>query len=254
MPESWGEPSPGPSPNYPDFLDDAIMEEPESVYDDDIEGDETKLVRSASMGRRGKPALVMNKGVSGPVPVNGGGSGSSSGSGSRSGSGSSSNNDEDANRPGPTPVQDRSFNDGTGYLEASTSSSNTLPTKAKLAGGLSPEAMLGAFAAAGSTDPSDRSRGSPSQTYSRLSAIRRPPKLDMEAVTTMQSRGSMTSLPDLIRRATRLASMIDKGRRPASRFDDYDDYPDEKFGRDGDRDLSSKFRSLFMLSSGELLP
>lgn len=44
------------------------------------------------------------------------------------------------------------------------------------------------------------------------SAIRRPPRLDMETVREQQSRGSMTSLPDLIKRATKLASNLDKGR------------------------------------------
>ncbi|KAK3700316.1 hypothetical protein LTR37_016020 [Vermiconidia calcicola] len=43
---------------------------------------------------------------------------------------------------------------------------------------------------------------------------RRPPRLnvDMEAVRDAEARGSMTSLPDLIRRATKLASNLDRGR------------------------------------------
>lgn len=40
----------------------------------------------------------------------------------------------------------------------------------------------------------------------------------------------MTSLPDLIRRATRLAASLDRGRRPASRFNDLDDFPPELYG------------------------
>jgi hypothetical protein len=64
-----------------------------------------------------------------------------------------------------------------------------------------------------------RAAGSPQPT-SRLSAIRRPPRLDIDAVREAESRGSLTSLPDLIRRATRLASMIDKGKRPSSRLDE----------------------------------
>lgn len=42
--------------------------------------------------------------------------------------------------------------------------------------------------------------------------LRRPLKLDMEAVRDAEARGSMTSLPDLIRRATRLAANLDRGR------------------------------------------
>lgn len=41
---------------------------------------------------------------------------------------------------------------------------------------------------------------------------RRPPKLDMDAVRDAEARGSLTSLPDLIRRATKLASNLDHGR------------------------------------------
>ncbi|KAL5606372.1 hypothetical protein BROUX41_002789 [Berkeleyomyces rouxiae] len=50
--------------------------------------------------------------------------------------------------------------------------------------------------------------------YSRLSAMRRPPKLNIDAAN---NRTSTTSLPDMIRRATRLAYMIDKGKRPGSK-------------------------------------
>ncbi|KAF7508905.1 hypothetical protein GJ744_008614 [Endocarpon pusillum] len=40
----------------------------------------------------------------------------------------------------------------------------------------------------------------------------RPPQLDMEAVRDSESRASITSLPDLIRRATRLAANLDRGK------------------------------------------
>jgi hypothetical protein len=56
--------------------------------------------------------------------------------------------------------------------------------------------------------------------YSRTSAIRRPPPLNMNAVRDAEARGSLTSLPDLIRRATKLASMMNEGKRPASRLDE----------------------------------
>ncbi|KAJ5930639.1 hypothetical protein N7466_006132 [Penicillium verhagenii] len=47
---------------------------------------------------------------------------------------------------------------------------------------------------------------------------RKPPRLDMNAVRDAEQRGSLSSLSDLIRRATRLASNLDRGKT-ASRAD-----------------------------------
>lgn len=47
---------------------------------------------------------------------------------------------------------------------------------------------------------------------------RRPARLDVDAVRDAEARGSLTSLPDLIRRATKLASNLDRGKT-ASRLD-----------------------------------
>lgn len=69
--------------------------------------------------------------------------------------------------------------------------------------------------------------------YSRNSAIRRPPRLNMDAVRDAEARGSLTSLPDLIRRATRLASMMNEGKRPASRLNDLNDFPPAGSGEKG---------------------
>ncbi|KAM3422192.1 hypothetical protein BST61_g2560 [Cercospora zeina] len=41
---------------------------------------------------------------------------------------------------------------------------------------------------------------------------RRPPRLNVDAVKDAEARGSLTSLPDLIRRATKLASNLDRGK------------------------------------------
>jgi hypothetical protein len=41
---------------------------------------------------------------------------------------------------------------------------------------------------------------------------KRPPRLDVDAVRDAEARGSLTSLPDLIRRATKVASNLDRGR------------------------------------------
>lgn len=45
-----------------------------------------------------------------------------------------------------------------------------------------------------------------------MSGRRRPPRLDVDAVRDAEARGSLSSLPELIRRATRLASNLDRGR------------------------------------------
>ncbi|CAG1993990.1 unnamed protein product [Fusarium graminearum] len=211
MPDSWRGGSPVGSPSY---YDDGATDRSQ---DEDFH-DESKLVRSASIGKRGKPSLVNTKSVI----------------------------MEPSYRPAPSPVQP--FDSGTGYIDASSSSSNTLPLGRTSATGqnphdsLSPDAILGAFAAASATNLSESQAPAPSpspQSYNRLSAIRRPPKLDIDAVRKAEERGSMTSLPDLIRRATRLATMIDHGKRPGSRFDNLNDFFDDKGQmRGGDKENS----------------
>lgn len=211
MPERWGTPSPGPSPDYPEpVFAEAIAEEAgPSAYGDDDDAEESRLVRSASIGKRAKPTLV-------------------SATASRAADGA-----DRGQRPGPLPIQTGPFKDGTGYIENSSSSS-TIPKASRLPIGsaLTADNILQAYSSASAEDPStpsQRTTPSPnpaaaSRSYSRLSAIRRPPRLDIDAVRKAESRGSLTSLPDLIRRATRLAASLEKGRRPASRFDDLDDF------------------------------
>ncbi|KAJ2979498.1 hypothetical protein NQ176_g3219 [Zarea fungicola] len=68
----------------------------------------------------------------------------------------------------------------------------------------------------------------PSANCYQNAAIKRGLRIDMDAVREGEARGSLTSLPDLIRRATRLAAMIDKGKRPTSRMDNLNDFLGEK--------------------------
>ncbi|GKT42391.1 uncharacterized protein ColSpa_02572 [Colletotrichum spaethianum] len=241
MPESWGSQSPGYSPGYPDdYYDDAYSTGDEdsqmsrrsgSPYGGDV-GDESKLVRSASLGKMSKPSIVMNRAPSSgdPLPQEG-----------------QELQLQEPSRASPSPMKlpVSPFDGGTAYYEGS-SSSGTVPTMAGTANtpSLTADAMLGAYAAASATDPTGTRKFTPSpRPYNRLSAIRRPPKLglDMDSVREMESRGSMTSLPDLIKRATRLATLIDRGRRPASRFEMDDGvWPDEKaFGREGEQQVST---------------
>ncbi|KPM38797.1 hypothetical protein AK830_g7780 [Neonectria ditissima] len=208
MPDSWPIVSREASPTFYDESD--IEKSQGSVYDDF--NDESKLVRSASIGKRGKPALVTTK------------------------SSSSS-----AEKKAQSPVMP--FGVGNGREDPQNSwiaMSTPNPPAADISRDtLSPDAILGAYAAASATDLAENRMKSPSPhppppqvlpqpPFNRLSAIRRPPRLDIDAVRSAEERGSITSLPDLIRRATRLASMIDRGRRPASRFGDLGDYYDEK--------------------------
>ena len=98
--------------------------------------------------------------------------------------------------------------------------------------------ILGAYNAASSLQPGGATpTRTPSPGFSRLSAIRRPPRLDIDAVRDAEARGSLTSLPDLIRRATRLAAMMDRGKRPGSRLNDLSDFP-------SDIDLSSRNKDM----------
>jgi hypothetical protein len=46
----------------------------------------------------------------------------------------------------------------------------------------------------------------------KIPSSRRPPRLNIDAVRELESRGSTTSLTDLIRRATKLASNLDRGK------------------------------------------
>ncbi|KAK0956682.1 hypothetical protein LTS01_022713, partial [Friedmanniomyces endolithicus] len=52
----------------------------------------------------------------------------------------------------------------------------------------------------------------PKGGLSERAGKRRPPRLNVDAVRDAEARGSLTSLPDLIMRATRLASNLDRGK------------------------------------------
>ncbi|KAF4553233.1 Hypothetical protein D9617_7g029600 [Elsinoe fawcettii] len=73
----------------------------------------------------------------------------------------------------------------------------------------------------------------PSQLSQRV-GTRRPPRLNVDAVREAEQRGSLTSLPDLIRRATRLASNLDRGKT-ASRLGFDWMVSEEKGGRNNKR-------------------
>ncbi|KAF2966907.1 hypothetical protein GQX73_g6651 [Xylaria multiplex] len=201
IPESFGSLSPGSQSDM--YFDEMIAEE--SFIDDDA--DDSRLVRSASIGKRGKPSLVTTKVTDKPPSA--------------------------VQRPAPKPIQGSPFSSGTGYIEGSSSSSAQTTTKNSRNSGVTTDSMLNAFESASATVPSVPKMEQQLRP-SRLSGLRRPPRLDIDAVRTAEARGSLTSLPDLIRRATRLASLMDRGTRPASRFDDLD-FPREIYGMDTEK-------------------
>lgn len=57
----------------------------------------------------------------------------------------------------------------------------------------------------------------PAAAVGGLAGRRIPPRLNLDAVREAEARGSLTSLPDLIRRATKLAAVLETGR-PDSRW------------------------------------
>lgn len=52
----------------------------------------------------------------------------------------------------------------------------------------------------------------PAAMSNKIPESKRPPKLDMDAVREAEARGSTTSLADLIKRATKLAANLDRGK------------------------------------------
>jgi hypothetical protein len=80
-----------------------------------------------------------------------------------------------------------------------------------------------------SSDPSNL-RHVPTSMLGERVGSRRPPNLDVDRVRDQEARGSLTSLPDLIRRATRLAANLDRGKT-ASRLG-----MDWMLNQDGTRD------------------
>lgn len=229
---------------------------------------ERGLVRSASIGRRGKPSVVTTKssdktpplstspplgsdklakmGVFGPMEMRAAQMKAAAAAHAKASGG----------RPSPTPVQvdrretlwpimgttDSPLAGGTGLIENSSSESTSTLGRAVTpkegdAEASSPPALdprmskiLYAHQAASGVQAADEKELE--RSFSRLSAIRRPPKLNLNAVRDAEARGSLTSLPELIKRATKLAAMIDKGKRPGSRLNNLNDFLDSDLARE----------------------
>lgn len=281
IPTSWGsEDSPGYQYDEEDeydkygrdrgFGNDVIEEGRESRESTLDDSDDRGLIRSASLGKRAKPSMITTKSSErvepqrpGPQPqqksklermgvLEAGMAGVATGAAFTAG------RTRDGQRETVWPMVgnlDSPLAGGTGLIDKSTSSSeNEVPQVARavttdqtepVPSGPGAAAMLGAYNSASSLQPPGTTpTRTPSPGFSRLSAIRRPPRLDMDAVRDAEARGSLTSLPDLIRRATRLAAMMDRGKRPGSRLNDLNDFPsDIDLARD--KEMGCKYLNLF---------
>jgi len=156
------------------------------------------LVRQASLGRRTKPSLMTIKSVDGLGDKKGGTSKKATGLGVAMGAAMGLGAATLAARDG-TPIRGRS------PLSSHTSSDslNTSQSSRDQAG-----------YATTTSSPHPLSQESRFSALAERVGMRRgrPPTLDMDAVREAEARGSLTSLPDLIRRATRLAANLDRGR------------------------------------------
>lgn len=282
IPSSWGSDSPGYQYDYDEDDDEDditergygadVIEEGHESRESHVDDNEDRgLIRSASVGKRAKPSMITTKSSDkvepvrpAPVPqqmqaskLQNSGAVDGNIGGALAGKALGAPRADDTQRDTRWPIVGNGSSPlagGTGLIESS-SSENSFPTMAKavateqpvIAGSPSDaraSEILGAYHAASSFQPSVPAQTrAPSPGFSRLSAIRRPPRLDMDAVRDAEARGSLTSLPDLIRRATRLAAMMDRGKRPGSRLNDLNDFP--MSGDEKDAELLCKCLFLF---------
>lgn len=163
--------------------------------------DESQLVRKASLGQRRKPSLTTIKSgdvlrtvePSRPAP--------------RGASQAASIVD------GQSILLDASSSDKSRGLNGSADNSPELPRSQFQAYDPRVEEVLGGLERGGTFDGESADvRRSRLGTLSDRVGARRPPSLNVKAVRDAEARGSLTSLPDLIKRATRLASNLDRGR------------------------------------------
>ncbi|KAL9006668.1 MAG: hypothetical protein Q9188_000542 [Gyalolechia gomerana] len=210
IPASWGD---GP-PEY--YMGSGISEEdeddvhsPSSPNDgrDSRVGDHdesTDLVRKVSIGKPGKPALksVRGEGATDEHPRTGQEVQFGPGAGLPTFLAPSSTTNSPEGTPGEKSLD---YKEIAGYPRSGTASPTPAgdPRVAKILGGLEQGGALSTAATTPMTSatPSMSDRGG-----------KRPARLKLAGVHESEPRGSATSLPELIRRATRLASNLDRGR------------------------------------------
>ncbi|RDA89673.1 hypothetical protein CP533_2945 [Ophiocordyceps camponoti-saundersi (nom. inval.)] len=192
IPETWGTGSPLPSPgDSSDFFDDSVSDKSRDSTLEDF-GDESKLFFEETPESKDKAILPsLTEPPTGPMP------------------------------PPPPPASltpGGPFRDGTGFIDTPTTSYISPPSIVSQAAvpegdSITSDAILQAYAAASLSPPTEPQPAAVDpRSSNRFSYLKRSQRPD--------DRSSMTSLPDLIRRATTLASLIDKGTRPGSRVGD----------------------------------
>ncbi|KAI9769376.1 MAG: hypothetical protein M1840_004078 [Geoglossum simile] len=248
IPASWG---PGSEDFQPakEGMDPLSDEEDGRLSRSTGDDDEDGLVRKASLGKRHKPSLTtiknseklvplpsrppvdseqptsISSGKDKAMPTGTVGKGNIPASVvGAAGSGMSQSYDGEADQldtPSPAPPTRTTF---LSVSEPSPGSREESPPSREITQSVSPvdprvNKVLGTYEN-DSRDNSYRTKPARSSFSDRLPGLRRPPKLNIDAVREAESRGSLTSLPDLIKRATRLAAVLEKGR-PESGWEDY---------------------------------
>ncbi|OCL03168.1 hypothetical protein AOQ84DRAFT_227891 [Glonium stellatum] len=236
--------------------------------------DQSGLVRKASLGRRTKPSLTTiksgdslraedrvtaskkKKGMVAQAAVAAGAAGGAFAAGMGASRELSSGNSSRGSGGPPS----GSLGSGTGLLDpSSSSSSESVDSIKKSKGRLGrelkpatpsprPRSPLAPTDSKVAHSPRDLEKGdmasptNPLQMPTRQTTLadrvgsRRPPRLNVDAVREAEARGSLTSLPDLIRRATRLAANLDRGRTASRLGTDFLDGADlEKAKAEHDR-------------------
>ena len=189
--------------------------------------DRAGLVRQASLGRRTKPALTTIKSrdpkgdaKANPAPKKKKTVGAFLTAGRESPSRTPSGSSFGASNP-PSPVDASPLSESpAGSRLKIAMSANDADADADRSGMRSPVQVLQAAA--------------PRQTsLAERVGMRRPPRLNLDAVREAEARGSLTSLPELIRRATRLAANLDRGKTASRLGLDFweNGAPDKEMGR-----------------------
>lgn len=163
------------------------------------------LVRQASLGRRTKPSLMTIKSVDSFGSKGSGGKKKTDGVGAGAatlGVGGAILAAKRGLSPGP---RSSPLSNGNGFMDTASSSSESVDTIQNL------KSKVGNYANSGSPPLPLQQEARPTTLADRV-GMRRPPRLDVDAVRDAEARGSLTSLPDLIRRATRLAANLDRGK------------------------------------------
>ncbi|KAF4589589.1 Epidermal growth factor-like, type 3 [Ophiocordyceps camponoti-floridani] len=189
IPETWGTGSPLPSPaDSTSFFDDSVSDRSRDSTLEEFEDDINLFFEESPVNKK-HVLPAPSEPPTGPIPP-----------------------------PPATLVPGNPFREGTQLRNTTTAPfvnpSSSIVSQATIPDGTSsitPNAILRAYAA-GSLSESQSVAGGP-LTSNRIShsQARRPEPRPAD------ERGSITSLPDMIRRATTLATMMDKGTRPGSR-------------------------------------